>query len=196
MKVTAVKFTSIVLDGSAANTLSQHFSNSFTHGPTNFPSITKLVTRGLSLIVILSITDSHPPPCAVRCVAKATAILPTAAHHATKRGFLSLCFFALCSHGGTSGNKVGSRRLLPTRYEFQLHSSLELASASNLGKGNRDAETSRASAAVNSLNIKGNKKRSDPESVLKVETVVVTGIKAGMFIRCACGGHSAEADDV
>jgi len=40
MKVTAVKFTTIVLDGSAANTLSQHFSNSFTQfgklsGPKN-----------------------------------------------------------------------------------------------------------------------------------------------------------------
>ena len=32
--------------------------------------------------------------------------------------------------------------------------------------------------------------------MLKVETVVVTGIKTGMFIRSASGGHCAETDDV
>jgi hypothetical protein len=62
-----------------------------------------------------------------------------------------------------------------------------MASVSDLGKGNGRAATWGASAAVNSLNIEGNQKRSDPDSVLKVETVVVTGVKAGTLIGSACG---------
>src|SRR5262245_10407402 len=58
MKVTSATFTTIAQDGSAANTLSQHFSNSLTHCPTSFPSTTKLGAPPSLRIVILSITDS------------------------------------------------------------------------------------------------------------------------------------------
>ena len=64
-----------------------------------------------------------------------------------------------------------------------------------MGKGNGRTETSGRSAAANLLNIEGNQKRRDPESVLKVESVVVTVIKAGMYIGSACGALP-EADDV
>ena len=48
-----------------------------------------------------------------------------------------------------------------------------------MGKGNGRAESRRVSAATNLLNIEGSQKRRDPESVLKVETVIVIGIKSG-----------------
>ena len=53
------------------------------------------------------------------------------------------------------------------------------ASGSNVGKGNGRTETRGGSAAANLLNIEGNQKRRDPGSVLKVETVIVIGIKSG-----------------
>jgi hypothetical protein len=53
-----------------------------------------------------------------------------------------------------------------------------------VGKGNGRAESRRVSAAANLLNIEGNQKRRDPESVLKVETVVVTGINL-VCLNCA-----------
>src|SRR5215510_11048010 len=61
MKVTSATITTIARDGSAANTPSQHFSNSLTHGPTSFPSTTKLGVCPSLWIAILSITDSSPP---------------------------------------------------------------------------------------------------------------------------------------
>ncbi len=68
---------------------------------------------------------------------------------------------------------------------------LEPASASNVGKGNGRAETRRASAAANLLNMEGNQKRRDPESVLKVETVVVT-----VASRAAISGLGLAPDAV
>jgi hypothetical protein len=53
--------------------------------------------------------------------------------------------------------------------------------------GNVYAETRGAGPAAKSLKLEGNQERTDPESVSKVEGVVVTGTKAAGLIGSACG---------
>ena len=43
------------------------------------------------------------------------------------------------------------------------------------------------SAAAKSFEYQGNQERSDPESVSKVESVVVTGTKAALLVGYGCG---------
>ena len=179
MKVTSATFTTIAHDGSAASALSQHFSNSLTHGPTSFPSTTKLSAYPSLWIVILSITDSSP-----------------ASRSRHKRAPQKTCGGARSSYAAVEQRAAlleGHPRLLPaaarqaTERRIRLIAyercasppslAVELASVSDLGKGNGYARTRRAGVAANSLNIKDDRKRGVREGVSNVETVEGVGVK-------------------
>jgi len=86
----------------------------------------------------------------------------------------------------------------------QLRASPELASVSDLGKGNGYARTRLAGMAANSLNIKDNRKSGVREGVSNVETVEgvgvkcrtvdIAGVKAGSAYRSCSRGVAPKLD--